>query len=166
MLKKTAILIDGGFLKKKISPNSNPAIQAERIVGAAKLCLEPDEDLYRIFYYDCGAFDRTVTDLSGKAKDFKLTPQYQYQTSMLSHISKLDFVAVRLGLLSYRGWVLRSHVARRVGRSGGSAAGISIRDFEPSFEQKGVDMRIGLDIALLAKIVSLGVVYELGCLIR
>ncbi len=151
-MKKIAILVDGGFLNKKLpNKHQNPEVQAQRLVNAARACMEPDdEDLYRIFYYDCAPTDRKVKDLAGTPVDFGKTPQYAYQRSLLAHIAKLPFVAVRLGMLSYNGWVLKPRVAARLRRNPQGANAFNVTDFKPDFQQKGVDMRIGLDVALLA----------------
>jgi len=49
-------------------------------------------------------------------------------------------MAVRLGILKFRGYKLKKTPVTGI-------AALSDADFIPVFEQKGVDMRIGLDIA-------------------
>ena len=49
-------------------------------------------------------------------------------------------IAVRLGVLKFRGYKLRKSPAI-------NSRALTDADFKPDFEQKGVDMRIGLDIA-------------------
>jgi uncharacterized LabA/DUF88 family protein len=55
-------------------------------------------------------------------------------------LAKKDLFAVRRGVLKFRGYKLK-----RVPVTG--IAALTDSDFNPDFEQKGVDMRIGLDIA-------------------
>ena len=55
------------------------------------------------------------------------------------------FVAMRFGELHLEGWRLRPRVLRRLGPT----VEITANDLEPNIQQKGVDMRIGLDIASL-----------------
>jgi hypothetical protein len=55
------------------------------------------------------------------------------------------FLALRLGELFHEGWRLR----RQVLQQDGPRIEIGGEDFEPDIRQKGVDMRIGLDIASL-----------------
>ena len=50
-----------------------------------------------------------------------------------------------MGELGFRGWGLRKHVLQ----SHASNVTISADDLQPTIQQKGVDMRIGLDIAAL-----------------
>lgn len=52
--------------------------------------------------------------------------------------------AVRRGVLKFRGFVLKKIPYT-------PTTPLTDDDFEPSFEQKGVDMRIGLDMAIMAE---------------
>jgi uncharacterized LabA/DUF88 family protein len=61
----------------------------------------------------------------------------------MRELARKDLFAVRRGILKFRGFVPKS-----IPLSTGSA--LTDKDFKPSFEQKGVDMRIGLDIAQYA----------------
>lgn len=147
---KIAVLVDGAFLNKIIKKDPDPEKQALRVVETAKRCVEPDEWLYRIFYYDCGPFEGVKTDLGGNRVDFSSTPQYAYQKSLLAHLARQPYVAVRIGMLSFDGWKVTSAAMLRLRKSKLSAGALTLADFQPDLKQKGVDMRIGLDTALLA----------------
>ena len=77
-MKKTALLIDGGWFSKGLGnilrlPNRRP--NAAQVVKNARAVLEADEELFRIFYYDCEPFDREVTKpVDGSKVDYKLMP--------------------------------------------------------------------------------------------
>ena len=58
-----------------------------------------------------------------------------------------DF-ALRSGELSVRGWALGSAALRDIETNGPRV--LTARDMVPKIEQKGVDLRIGLDIARLS----------------
>jgi uncharacterized LabA/DUF88 family protein len=58
----------------------------------------------------------------------------------LNNLAKIERFAVRRGTLGFRGWK-----PKNIPIAGG--VGLTDNDFAPIFEQKGVDMRIGLDIA-------------------
>lgn len=58
-------------------------------------------------------------------------------------LAKNERFAVRMGTLGFRGWKPKAQPIQA-----GSA--LTDADFAPIFEQKGVDMRIGLDIANFA----------------
>lgn len=148
---KIAVLVDGGFLNVKIKRTANPEKQATRIVEAAKLVVDKKEEtLYRIFYYDSRPFEGKKFDLAGAEIDFSKTPQCAYQKSLLAHLARQPYVAVRLGELSFDGWKLTPDAMMRLRKTKLSAGPLSMADFKPDLKQKGVDMRIGLDIALLA----------------
>jgi uncharacterized LabA/DUF88 family protein len=148
--KRIALLIDGGFLDKKIPNKSkNPEIQAGRIVQAALACMDPvEEELYRIYYYHCPPYGRKAMDVAGNLVDFSATPAFAYHTSLLAYLARQEFVAVRLGMLSLNGWIPKSHILYQVKKTGNVIC--TAADFKPNLQQKGVDMRIGLDVALLA----------------
>lgn len=149
-MKKTAIMVDGGFVNKKLKRDPDPIKQAIRVLKVAHASLvSGDEDLFRIFYYDCAPYGEIKTDPFGNQHDFSQTPQFSYQNKMLAYLRNQSFVAVRLGELSYGGWKLFPHLYRRIAKKKG-AYNFSAADFMPDFSQKGVDMRIGLDVATLA----------------
>jgi hypothetical protein len=59
-------------------------------------------------------------------------------------LSRRDLFAVRTGVLKFRGFILKTS-----GIPFTPAVPLTDADFEAKFEQKGVDMRIGLDMAIL-----------------
>lgn len=61
----------------------------------------------------------------------------------MQDLASRDLFAVRRGELKFRGYKPKHTPV--------SPGGLTDADFEPIFEQKGVDMRIGLDIATFAK---------------
>jgi len=131
-MKKTILLIDGGFLRKQ-AHIAHRVYDPQFIERYALACHTPDEDLLRILYYDCAAFVGTaLLPVSNTPTTFQGSDQW------LHDVAALDLFAVRRGTLRFRGYVRkRSH---QVGT-------LTDGDFKPQFQQKGVDMRIGLDIA-------------------
>lgn len=65
-------------------------------------------------------------------------------------------VALRIGSLNYRGWKLTDEFYGNLINGTVSPNSISESDIKPNFTQKGVDMKIGIDIASLVfkKLVS------------
>jgi uncharacterized LabA/DUF88 family protein len=137
-LKRTILLIDGGFLRsvaraahrRAATPFTyNPAF----IERFALACRAPDEDLLRILYYDCAPFSgKALRPISGTEEVFTGADRW------LHEVASLNLFAVRRGVLKFRGYERKR--ARHIGP-------LTDADFKPQFEQKGVDMRIGLDIA-------------------
>lgn len=136
-MKKVAILIDGGYLRVRAHKEGRKytAGLIEKIALAAK---SADEEIYRILYYDCEEYSGTAKlPVSGTVKTF--TPQ----SGLLSEIAAKQFFAVRKGILKFRGFKPKNTPV--------ASNALTDADFKPDFEQKGVDMRIGLDIALFSQ---------------
>lgn len=104
----------------------------------ARASVAPQEELLRILYYDCAPFTGTVTlPVSGKEK------RYEASDEWLNQLAQKELFAVRRGVLKFRGFKPK--------RIPVAAQTLSDADFKPVFEQKGVDMRIGLDISLYSQ---------------
>jgi uncharacterized LabA/DUF88 family protein len=131
-----AVMIDGGFARtnaQRTGRTYNPAF-IERLGRACGLV--GAEDIRRILYYDCALYSGSVRrPISG-------TPQvFTSNDGWLHDLSHRELFAVRRGVLKFRGWIPKT-VPLIPG-----AGGPTDNDFKPDFEQKGVDMRIGLDMA-------------------
>lgn len=134
---KTALLIDGGYLRAATFGIANP-YNAAFVDAFARKCLEAGEYLLRAIYYDAPPFVGSVQKpVSGDWKRFKSND------TLLDDVSQLERFAVRRGNLGFRGWKPRNIPIQ-------PAAPLTDADFKPVFEQKGVDMRVGLDIAAFA----------------
>jgi uncharacterized LabA/DUF88 family protein len=133
-MNKLVLMIDGGFLRvaaKKVGIHYN----SDFIQAFSKICSAADEELFRSLYYDCAPYQgHQKLPVSGATQTFADSGQW------LTELAQKDLMAVRLGILKFRGYKLkRTPVA--------GIAALTDADFIPVFEQKGVDMRIGLDIA-------------------
>lgn len=133
-MKKLVLMIDGGFLRvaaRKAKIHYDP----DFIESFAKCCVSAQEELFRVLYYDCAPYQGQQTlPVSGTLQIFPGSGQW------LKDLAKKELLAVRLGVLKFRGYKLK-----KIPVSG--IANLTDADFHPDFEQKGVDMRIGLDIA-------------------
>ena len=143
----TAVLTDGAFLRKKFHAAFKKDITAENIQLFTNDLLSKfnlsSEDLHRMYYYDCAPCTaKTSTPVLNKAFLFEKTPQYTNGTQLLSEIKKLDFFAVREGTLQFSGWKLK--------KSAYNKTPLADDDFEPELHQKGVDIKIGLDLAWIS----------------
>lgn len=101
-------------------------------------CIMQTEALSRILYYDCAPFNgKAKLPVSGAEKEFHGSDQW------LNKLAEKDLIAVRRGVLKFRGFrPKRVPIATTV---------LTDDDFKPDFEQKGVDMRIGLDVATFSQ---------------
>ncbi len=133
-MAKIIVLIDGGHLRvhaKKASLDYNPNF----IEKFALHCKKSYEEILRILYYDCAQFSGTVTlPISGQPFIFTSSDAW------LKQLACKDLFAVRRGVLKFRGYKPKNTPVNPAGAP-------TDADFKPDFEQKGVDMRIGLDIA-------------------
>lgn len=134
---KTVVLIDGGHLRA-CAKASGRIYDNNLIERFGRACVEEAEYLMRIYYYDAPQYRGQVKLPLGGETSFQASDRW------LDELARLERFAVRRGTLGFRGWKLKP------GR-GSSEAELTNDDFAPVFEQKGVDMRIGLDIASVAE---------------
>ncbi|MDR0672890.1 MAG: NYN domain-containing protein [Zoogloeaceae bacterium] len=144
-----AILIDGGFVKRKIGSAKCPATSAgfknliDDIIALPEL---QAHHLHRAYYYDSAPLtSQEQKPLGGGTVDFGADPVVNRSARLFSELAKLPFMALRLGELSFNGWGIATK------RMTKDVDGMTIKhaDLKPQIQQKGVDMRIGLDIAAL-----------------
>lgn len=145
MTTKVSILFDGGFFTKKFEEKNKKFptaadVQAEVASIMAEMAKktngETTDIVFRVYYYDCRPFGEKVKDHTGKKEvDFSKSPLNIKKTHYLNNVCKLDKFAVRLGELSFDGWKQDLHNPKK---------------WKPDFKQKGVDMKVGLDMALMA----------------
>ncbi len=106
-------------------------------------------ELLRIYWYDAPPATGALTNpLDGKRIDLARTQQYDENKSLQDALELTPHFALRMGVLDVRGWRMAggklSKVAKRAGQ------GLQVADIQPDISQKGVDLRIGLDIARLS----------------
>jgi uncharacterized LabA/DUF88 family protein len=102
--------------------------------------------LHRIYFYDAKPLE-TVSKipLGGGVIDFGASAAAARNKRLHAELLRKPFFALRFGELFHGGWRLKKRVLQRTG----PLIEICGADFEPDIRQKGVDMRIGLDIASL-----------------
>jgi uncharacterized LabA/DUF88 family protein len=149
-MKKTAVLLDLGFaLHKLYKLLGNKFPTAIEVRDFATRCLNTgEEELFRIYCYHCLPYDKVQTHpLTRASIDFSKTPTYASMTALIKHLKVTDNIAFRAGELSFDGWGIKKFAAWDIIKTGRALAP---GDFEPDLKQKGVDMKIGLDVAWLA----------------
>ncbi|MFT3974644.1 MAG: NYN domain-containing protein [Amaricoccus sp.] len=168
-MNQVAILIDGGYFIKRL-PTLRPAIDMrdptavctsiKRLVASHlerinKIERQPHPRslLYRSFYYDA----RPCTDtghlpVSKKGIDYAKSDVARFQLALHDMLRKTANMAVRFGEVRRDPaslWELKPSVLDVLRKGRREFADLSDEDFRPTFRQKAVDMRIGLDIASL-----------------
>ncbi len=156
MPKRFAILIDAGFLKRKLGSQQDPMTTTQVVEFTDKIINRPElsgNELHRIYYYDAepmtGKKPKPLTGSKGNWElyDFSATDLYKSNMALLDELKKKSYFAVRLGAVSFRGWLVKPQKLH----PGGNQTNLTVKsdDLIPNIQQKGVDMRIGLDISAL-----------------
>ena len=148
-MEKVAFIIDGGFFAKKYNQLNKKILTADDIEKYTQNILKflnktypHPVAIYRIFYYDCpplhnlSRWAQTKKPAKMNNSEFKkicdhFEKKYQKIKKFHDQIKRKNFFALRMGQLNFQGW-------EQINEKG---------YWRPQIQQKGVDMRIGLDIA-------------------
>jgi uncharacterized LabA/DUF88 family protein len=140
---KTAVMIDGAFIRKKFRVALKREIMApdiEKIILEILRLFHLPSQEYRAYFYDCKpCSEKTSLPISHTPYNFETTPQYASGQKLIKEIKMLPFFAVREGVLSFNGWTLKE---KCYGQNP-----LDDKCFAPNLKQKGVDIKIGLDVA-------------------
>lgn len=162
-----AILIDGGYFLKRLPrvrqdiDGSSPSEVVKAIEHLVHSHLEqlnqvygypnPYRLLYRSFYYDALPYNKKAhTAVDNQAIDFGKSAISDFRKGLFDGIRKRPNFAVRLGHVSKpgeRSWILKQRPQDLLLKGKIGVSDLKDSDFQPNLVQKGVDMRIGLDIA-------------------
>ena len=160
-MPKTAILVDGGFYRKRALHLWGKKSAEDRAKELSAYCYAHINDkdsgevrqLYRVFYYDCAPVGRRSVyhPLTRKNVDLDKSDTYTWTITFLNELKKRRKFALRLGELSeYMSYNLWPDVTRALCAGKRKIEDLTENDFVFNAQQKGVDMKIGLDIASLA----------------
>jgi uncharacterized LabA/DUF88 family protein len=155
---KIAVLIDGGFFIKRFNSIYNMERTMTGLEVASHLYTLAHKHvgfgnvLYRIFYYDCLPFSKKMQNpISRKSIDFSKSDEYKFRMELLDALKCKRKVALRLGeLKNGKNWMIHPIKVKEL-----LAGKIEMKDLRPEdvtvdIRQKGIDMKIGVDIASLA----------------
>lgn len=158
-IRRTAILVDGGYYRKRASALWGGKSAEDRANELFHYCMlhisEPDEprDLYRIFYYDCPGLTRQLTHpLTGNVIDFSTGAGTQWTKKFFEKMATKRKVAIRRGELAENQaeYVLKASALNDLLCGNRTVQDLTEGDFRLDVKQKGVDMRIGLDATSIA----------------
>lgn len=172
----TAILVDGAFFLRRFKHSfpdhdpSNPASVAHGLkllahwhlvlrIGpqnvndliARQQLLPESRELYRIFFYDCEPLTKRMhRPISKTSIDFSKTEDAVFRLDLHRELRQLRKMALRLGRLNDTArWKLSEKATEHLTANPGNFIPTD-EDFKIDTIQKGVDMRLGLDVASLA----------------
>lgn len=104
---KTAILVDGGFYRKRakyLYGNKSPKERADELTQYCYKHLHDQYEhryLYRIFYYDCPPSDKNLYNpITQRNEHLKKSEEYSWMNDFLDELKHRRKFALRLGRLS------------------------------------------------------------------
>ena len=158
-MSKTAILVDGGFYRKRahyLWGEHDPKESADALITYCMRHLKEHSqkhELYRLFYYDCPPIDKQMYHpLTGTTINMRCSRESLWMSDFLSELKKRRKVALRLGVLDVGNavYTLRYDTVKKLCSGSLTIDALEMKHFEPTIKQKGVDMKLGIDIASLA----------------
>jgi uncharacterized LabA/DUF88 family protein len=152
MPAKFGILLDGGFVRAKLQVRLGHFPLPEDVLRLNRhLCAHERLsgcELFRAYFYDAPPLGGVhAHPLGRRAQNFGRHPDHAGSRTLLDGLAKSPDMAVRRGEVVMRGWRLRREALEEMRAS---VRALRPEDFAPEIEQKGVDLRIGLDVAWLA----------------
>ena len=156
---KTAILVDGGFYKQRVKTIYGDLSPEELANNLMEHCYKhlkhkgEKSELYRIFYYDCPPAEKVLFHpLRQQNVDLGKQQTYKWTNDLFNELKSKRKVALRLGYLSetFSGYQLSMSAVKELCSGKRTIKDLVDEDFKIGFSQKGVDMKIGLDIASLS----------------
>lgn len=158
---RTAILVDGGFFLKRYrylyskGVSHDPRTVAKNLHKGLLEHLKQKparSELYRILFYDCPPLTKRVQNpISKRGFDFGSSTEAKFRLQFHEELKRLRKVALRLGRMSDNAhWEIQPHVSKKLLAGKTQIEDLSSGDVRYSARQKGVDMKIGLDIASLS----------------
>ncbi|WP_245942740.1 NYN domain-containing protein [Helicobacter brantae] len=162
--KKVAVIVDGSFFRKryfdyykKNYSNTSPEVFAKAIHTHSLKHIQKNkgEELYRIYYYDCHPFSTKAHYPNSKGMRIyksEETETFKFQTELYKKLIDLPCFALRYGYLNPKNahWDIVEKKKIDVLKGKIRIEDLQDQDFVFTAKQKGVDIKIGIDIASLS----------------
>lgn len=154
-MKKVALLIDAEWFRRalynKLSAHLPKGVTADVMYRNAMLAVASDEEALRLFCYDSLPHEgKERNPISKKTIDYSTTMGNIVRKRFFEELGQMELVALRRGNARPRGWTLQRNYLRALMKATGSIPAPKGTDIYVAIEQKGVDMRIGIDVATLS----------------
>lgn len=172
---KTAILVDGSYFVNRTNYfkrkhfNSQPALTASDYIGVLQKIIgkhlssegskgQSRYHLYRTFYYDSPPLDLRIHkrfcekgETNKRIQDFSTLPENKCRRELLEGLRTQRKVALRLGSIKHqKKWKLKDRTVEDLLKGKLLINDLKNSDFYFDAQQKGVDIKLGLDIATLS----------------
>lgn len=108
--------------------------------------------LYRIFYYDCHPLSKKVHNpVTSALIDYSKSAEYKFREELITALKCKRKVALRIGeLKDNKNWHLHPKKVKALSKRELTIDELTADDVYLEIRQKGIDMKIGVDIASLA----------------
>lgn len=147
-----AILVDGGFFVRNLQSKLGKRPDVKAVVAEIDRLrshkMFDGYELLRTYYYDAQPATGKITHpITGKQLNLAESEVYARNKAFLQKLELQPDISLRAGEVSPRGYKLRYEALSDQTLPNRH---LTEGDFIPDLEQKGVDLRIGLDIARLS----------------
>lgn len=160
-MENVAILVDGAFFIKRalhIFGRLDPKDLANKLCQYTQYHLTDDKKgeryrLYRIFFYDCPPLQNKIFHpYLQKQIDMAKSKRSIWRLQLHEELKKKRKMALRLGQIDDTNvsWQVNYNKIKKLCSSKIQWEALEENDFSMDVKQKGVDMRIGIDITSLA----------------
>lgn len=154
----TAIMVDGAFYQKRAKALFGEASAEDRAKELDDYCrmhisAQPGRFLYRIFYYDCPPSDAVIYNpITKQNEPLSKTKLYTWEKKFHEALCHKRKIAVRMGelLKTQEGYSLKPEALKDLMAGKKSLDDLCSSDLKLEIKQKGVDMKLGIDVASLA----------------
>jgi uncharacterized LabA/DUF88 family protein len=152
-LQNYAILIDGAFAIRRLKSVNRRFPTVADIEGECERLKNHEQlralSLLRIYFYDAAPSAKVLKNpIDGSILNLGQTPVHAQCMSLHQALELRPHFALRMGEAAVHGWTFGNTALRSL--QANPPPPPVAADLVPNIEQKGVDLRIGLDIARLA----------------
>lgn len=155
---RAAVLVDGGFFHKryqrlfKDQQPFDPVAVVNHLQQMVESYMGSQYRLHRLYYYDCEPLNKKFHHpLTGRVIDFGRIPSAEFRNRFIEILRRRSQVQIRLGKLKdNKTWRIRSFCTNDLLKGKRVLADLQESEVVLDVRQKGIDMQIGIDIAMLA----------------
>lgn len=171
---KVAVLVDGSFFLKRLQfykrkyYSSQPDLTPEQVVQILTAVVRKHlnsvgkgtyQHLYRVFFYDAPPLDIKAHypllkegETNKRVIDFSKEPRTIHRKKILDELKKQRKFALRLGTIKHdKQWKISDDALNKLLSGDKEFSELTNDDFYYGMRQKGVDIKLGVDVATLSE---------------
>ncbi len=142
-------MIDGGFFHFAARSLCGCSPTNDHILQFADACATECE-IFRVFYYNSYPYSGSLQNPISRERATHAGADFvRERVRQFEELAQKDLIAFRKGTLRHNGWKIRERVAKEL-IAGRRELPLQEDDIVIDFQQKGVDIKIGLDVAWLS----------------